>query len=257
MQVPIFKSMFPAYAAAATLIKDHGTGAYGHVRSAIDSKELGARLDHSVRAFVDLDHAIDNVSKLPVDKMVPNVGKYLQGYHAAKAAVEALVATGVIPGARERVGLQQMLAAQDSFTRGIQVAKADGSKFGAKYASGWLDATLEDAAWASAMLRPGYQPFMDLVMGLKSIRSSADARRPLDDAQVQRVGSLFDQLTKELQDKVTLAQQAAPKPITGGPGFDEILARTDDLLAKAAVTAKDLELDAPVVVDALAPTSAA
>jgi hypothetical protein len=253
MQIDIAKSLFPAYAAAAVQLKGHGVDAVHHVQDATHTADMSARLDASVRAFTSLDHAIDNVNKLPVDWFVPNAGKYIAGYQAAKTAVTILIATGVIPGARERVGKQQILAASDYFKNGVTAALTDSSKYGAKLASGFLDSTIEDATAGVAMLRPGTPIIQELLTSLKTIRTAADSRKPIDPSLVNRVNAIFTDAASQLDQRIAAATATAP---TLSPkAAADVIAQTDQLLAQARHAGELLVKDAPRVVPLARPVA--
>lgn len=243
MQINVGKSLFPAYAAAAVQIKDHGVGAVNHVKAAVNSQDIGKRVDESVRAFTDLDHAIDNVGKLPVE-YVPNVKKYLDGYNAAKQAVTILIATGVIPGARERVGRQQILAASEYFTKSVTASQTDNTKYGAKLATGLLDSTLEDSLAGVAMLRPGLPVIAELVANLQGLRTNMEARKPLNLALVTRTNAAFEDIVKLLDTKIAEAPAASE---LSAQATADVIAQTDQLLAQARDSGELLVKDAPRV----------
>lgn len=247
MRIDIIKSAFPQWAAAAALIKDHSEATVEHTKKAVQASDLGARLDSSVRAMTSLDHAIDNVGKLPVKWVFADAGTYLAGYEAAKQAVTLIVASGLIPGARQRVGYQQLQAAVDTFKSGVDVASSDRSKFGAKYASGWLDATLEDTTAAVLMLRPGFPDAVSLLKTLKNVRGDADAGRPINAGDVKLAGELFGKVGSKLQQMVLDAEQGAATSVAvSSPTIER---DTNKLLEKTQIGAQELLKGAPRVVD--------
>ena len=245
MQIDVAKNLFPAYAAAAVQLKDHGTAAVQHVQSAVRTTDMSKRLDESVRAFTSLDHSIDNVAKLPVEWLVPNAKKYLAGYDAAKMAATIIIATGVIPGARERVGRQQILAAAEYFNNGIRTSLTDTTKYGAKLATGWIDSTIEDATAGVAMLRPGLPVIAELISGLQLVREATENRKHINQSLITRINGIFDDAAKQLDKRIAMAEATAPALSPAAAA--DVIAQTDQLLAQAREAGELLVKDAPRV----------
>lgn len=208
MQLGLGKTLFPSWSAALTLVANHGVDAAGHTQAAIKADSGSERLDHAVRAVTSFDHAVDNTQKLPVDWIVPGASTYLRGYAAAKAAVDLLVGTGVIPGARERVGLQNLLAARDAFVQGVNVSRADASRFGRKLAGGWLEATAEDAVNGVRMLEPAAG--RALLQGIGLVQQMVRSGKQIDQGIVRQVNDAFASASSQLSAAI---EQAAA---TGG-----------------------------------------
>jgi hypothetical protein len=243
MQLGIGKTLFPAWAAAGTLVKDHGVDAYTHARDAVKADTGSARLDHAVLAMTSFDHAIDNTRKLPVSWFVGGIGKYYRGYEAAKQAVTLLVASGLVPAAKEKVGRQSLIAAKDAFLSGVEVAGADRSRFGRAYAGGWLEATAEDALTGAMMLPKGSETGRALLAGINQVRSAVDAKRALDPALVKTVSDLFDRAGSEIALLIARAGGAR----TAGPVDTDAFERSGELLRVAQAAAEQLVKDAPDV----------
>lgn len=241
MRIAVIPKLLPGWSAATVLVKEHGVAAAGHAKDAIVAPTLDRRLDDSVRALASFDHAIDNVDRLPVKWFVPNMGTYINGYQAAKQAVTLLVSSGLVPGARERVGRQMIGSAVDTFRSGLDVAGRDTSRFGAKLASGWLDATIEDASEGARMLRDA--DGTELLKGLSTVRTAAARRTAIDPALVARIEELFADATKELDDRIAGAR-AMP---TAAAGNAELVARTDALLDTVRSSAEQLGRDAGAI----------
>jgi hypothetical protein len=237
MQLGIGQTLFPSWAASLTLVKDHGTEAASHAAAAIKAGTGTARLDAAVRAMTSFDHAIDNTRKLPVQWFLRSAPVYYRGYEAAKQAVTLLVASGLIPGARERVGRQSLLAAKDTFLAGVDVARTQRSRFGTHLASGWLEATAEDALAGASMLRPGDDSGRALLGGINLVRSAVLAKRPLDEMLVRNVTDMFDRVGSTLDAAIGAREIGA-----GDPAAFE---RSGELLAIAEAAARQLVADAP------------
>lgn len=238
MQLGIGKTLFPSWAASLTLVKDHGTFAVGHATDAVRAGTGGERLDSAVRAMTSFDHAVDNARKLPVDWLVRGVNKYFRGYEVAKQAVTLLVSSGLIPGARERVGRQSLLAAKDTFLAGVDASRTEGGRFGRHLASGWLEATAEDAVTGVAMLQTG-EMGRALLAGVNQVRAAVSRGNRLDDGLVRNVTALFDRSVGEL---LELEQRAALQPTTGVDGA--AFARAGELMEQVEQAARELVADA-------------
>jgi hypothetical protein len=242
MQLGVGKTVFPSWAAAVTLVKDHGVNAVQHATSAI--KGSGAeRLDQAVLAMTSFDHAIDNTRKLPVSWFVKSLPMYYRGYEAAKQAVTLLVASGLIPGAKERVGRQSLAAAKETFLAGVQVARGDRTRFGGHLASGWLEATAEDALTGVAMLQQGTDAGRALLSGISQVRTAVARRNGVDELLVKTVTELFDRTAGFLDAAI------AAKSATQGIGTTDPAAyqRSEALLEQVAAAAKQLVQDTPDV----------
>ena len=237
MQLGIGKTLFPSWSAAVTLVKDHGIGAATHARQAIQAGDGASRLDHAVRAMTDFDHAIDNTRKLPVDWFVPRAKLYYRGYEAAKQAVSLLVDSGLIPGAKERVGRQSLNAAKETFLAGIDAQRSERGRYGMHLAAGWLEATAEDAIEAVRLLESGVVG-RELLAGINQVRTAVLQRRPLDAGLVRTVGDLFDRAGAELDRKVDAAQGI--HPVEGG---SFAMHRSAQLLAEVEAAARVLATD--------------
>jgi hypothetical protein len=255
MQLGIGKTLFPSWAAALTLVKDHGVGAALHAKAAVKAGDGATRLDEAVLAMTNFDHAIDNTRKLPVQWFVPRAGMYYRGYEAAKQAVTLLVGSGLIPGAKERVGSQSLVAAKDAFLEGVAASRNAakdaflegvaasrnaGGRFGQHLAAGWLEATAEDAITGVRLLDPVVG--RELLVGINQVRAAVAQRRPLDEALVKTVGDLFDRAGSELAKLVEQAQ-ATHRLTTDTTAMQ----RSAELLAEVEVAARVLVADAQAV----------
>jgi hypothetical protein len=239
MQLGIGKTMFPSWTAAVTLVKDHGTSAVTHATAAIRAGTGSERLDHAVRAMTSFDHAISNTQKLPVKWFVPDANRYYRGYAAARQAVDLLVGSGLIPGAKERVGRQSLLAARDAFMAGVEVARAEKGRFRTHLAGGWLEATMQDALSAVKLLQTGDNG-RALLAGISQVRAAVADRRALDEQLVTQVGQLFDRAGSQLSTLIDAAA-AASRTIVLDQG---LIARTDVLLDEARDAAAALVANA-------------
>lgn len=237
MQLGIGKTLFPSWSAAVTLVTEHGIGAATHARQAIQAGDGASRLDHAVRAMTDFDHAIDNTRKLPVDWFVPRAKLYYRGYEAAKQAVSLLVGSGLIPGAKERVGRQSLGAAKETFLAGVDAQRTERGRYGMHLAAGWLEATAEDAIEAVRLLDSGVIG-RELLAGINQVRTAVLQRRPLDAGLVRTVGELFDRAGAELDRKVETAQRL--HTVADG---SFVMHRSAELLAEVEAAARVLATD--------------
>lgn len=238
MQLGIGKTLFPSYAASLTLVQAHGGDAVGHATDAIRAGSGAERLDSAVRAMTSFDHAVDNTRKLPVQWFVPRAPLYYRGYEAAKQAVALLVGSGMIPGAKERVGRQSFIAGKESFIEGVATGRNDRSRYGVHLASGWLEATAEDALTGVSMLPKGSETGRSLLAGINVIRAQVAQKRPVDEATARSVSALFDRASSEL---ALLIARAGGRPVEMDPA---VFARSGALLAESAAAARALVADA-------------
>lgn len=245
MQLGVGKTLFPSWTASITLVKDHGRSAIDHAASAVRAGDGSARLDHAVRAMTSFDHAIDNTRKLPVEWFVRRAPVYYRGYEAARQAVNLLVGSGLIPGARERVGRQTLLAARDAFVAGVDATRTERGRFATHLASGWLEATAEDAVLGVQFLQSG-ETGRALLSGINQVRGAVLRRQQLDDALVRSVTQLFDRANQELTAIETRASRQ-PVALVDPSAFH----RSGELLAQAAGAAQLLVDDAQRAADEL------
>lgn len=250
MQLGIGKTLFPSWSASLTLVKDNGVDAVSHAAAAVKAGDGGSRLDHAVRAMTSFDHAIDNTRKLPVQWFVKNVGTYYRGYAIAKQAVTLLVASGIIPGAKERVGRQTLLAARDAFVSGVEAARTERGRYGRHLAGGWLDATAEDALTAVSMIDQGGVG-RELLAGINQVRGQVARGKGLDDRLVQGVSQLFDRAGAQLAELEAAAARVAPRTGVTGDAYaqaGELLAQVEDaaklLVSDADAAGRELERQA-------------
>jgi len=202
MQLGAARQLFPAWSAAATLVRDHAAAAARYASLAVNAGTSSERLDAAVRAMTSFDHAIDNANHLPVRWLVPGARRTYRGYDAAKHAVTLLVGSGLIPGARERVGRQQLAAARDAFASGVSVARADRSRYARHLAAGWLEAATEDALAGSLMLRRNAQAAVNLLGSLNRLRSDFGQRGSIDEPVIDNVTKLFATIGAEMDSLV-------------------------------------------------------
>lgn len=238
MQLGIGKTLFPSWTASLTLVKEHGSDAVDHATAAIRAGDGSTRLDHAVRAMTSFDHAVDNTGKLPVQWFVRKAPAYFRGYEIAKQAVTLLVSSGLIPGAKERVGRQSLLAAKDAFIAGVDASRTERGRYARHLAAGWLDATVEDAMSGVAML-PSGDLGRSLLAGVGQARAAVARGTKLDDGFVRSLTELFDRAGAELH---ALERFAPRTPSAGidGTAFE----RSGELLVQVADTARQLVLDA-------------
>lgn len=209
MQLGVGKTIFPTWTAAGHLTASHGADAAQFALNAARADSNASRLDFAVRAMISSDHAVDSSRQLPINWIVPSVAKYQRGFAIARDAVTMLVQSGVIPGARERVGRQTLLAAKEYFVEGVAAARVDHSRFSTKLASGWLDATAEDAVAGVALLQPTDSMRRELIDGIGRMRAAVASRRTIDEALVANVTRLFDAAAATLDAQIVAAEALA------------------------------------------------
>lgn len=242
MQLGIGKTVFPAWAASVTLVKEHGTEAVQHATAAIKAGDGATRLDSAVRAMTSFDHAVDNTRKLPVSWFVKSAPLYYRGYEAAKQAVLLLVGSGLIPNAKQRVGRQTLLAASDAFQAGVEIARSNSTRFGGRLAAGWLEATAEDALTGVAMLQQG-DLGRSLLAGIAQVRGAVERRRPLDERLVTDVTKLFAAANGALLASV----DGDVAPVRGAISGDAAFRQAGVLLAQVEAAARQMVAEAPAV----------
>lgn len=232
--------LFPKYAAAAMQVGNHGAQAYIHASHAVKAPAPAQKLDAVVRAGDSFDHSITASRRLPLGLVVGGTKKYYAGYAAAKAATTLLVGSGLIPGARERVGRQEITAAREHFFDGVATYANEGrTRYGRALAKDWMGSSIEDAGDGLFMLR---RPDLakPLLQGLFATSATIDRKREIDKGQVSQIDSLFKQALGAYDQLIATAASVAGKTKAGAP------TATD---AAKAMAAADATL-APVVADA-------
>ena len=239
MQLGLGKVLFPSWAASLTLVKEHGVSAVDHASAAVRAGDGSSRLDHAVRAMTSFDHAIDNTRQLPVQWLVRRAPQYFRGYEIAKQAVVLLVGSGLIPGAKERVGRQTLEAARETFLAGVDASRNEGGRYGRHLAGGWLAATAEDAVTAVQMLDRG-DAGRTLLAGINQVRAAVNRGTKLDDRLVRDVTAAFDRAGHELELLELAAAEQAPTTRVDGTAY----ARAGELLGQVEGIARQLVMDA-------------
>ncbi|MCW2923126.1 MAG: hypothetical protein JWM98_530 [Thermoleophilia bacterium] len=242
MQLGVGKTLFPGWASSLTLVKDHGQSAVGFATAAVKADTGAARLDYAVRALTSFDHAIDNTRALPVSWFVRRAPMYYRGYEAAKQAVTLLVASGLVPGARQHVGRQTLAAAKETFLTGVETARSDASRYGVHLASGWLEATAEDALTGALMLDKTSTTGRALLASVAQVRAAVARKQGVDDVLVHTVSDLFDRATSELDAAIAAAPFARA---ASGADQQRAFVRSGELLVQAEAAARALVADAP------------
>jgi hypothetical protein len=216
--------VFPSYTAAVAQTRAHGEDGFAFARRAYQSPELAKRLDDASRAVNSFDHSISATEKLPLSKVVPNLATYRAGYKSAKLAVNLLVGSGLIPGARQRVGKQELFAVRDEVNAGLSALTADKSRYGRYRALDWIDASIEDAGTGVLMLRKPTLA-LPLLNGLKDVRNSV-SRAALPKAEtLKQINDALDAATADLQLQI---DDAAANPVAKA---DAMVRRADTELA--------------------------
>lgn len=202
---PVTK-ILPKYTAALSQAKTHGADGSGFARDAYNAPDDGMRLDAALRSYNSFDHALTASDDLPIELLVPGLPKYRAGYEAAKTAAELLIASGAVPGARERVGRQEILAARELMHRGVDRWTADRSRYSAYRTLDDLDASLEDAGNGLLMLR---QPVLavPLMRGLKDVRAAVASNKTVAPERVQELDTLFGKVSAKFDALVAAADQ--------------------------------------------------
>ena len=239
----IVRTIFPGWTAAVNHVREHGTDAAGHARDAWQAPDGAARLDGAVRSMISFDHAIDASRELPVKWLVGDVGQYYAGYELAKQAVELLVSSGIIPGARERVGVASLEAAREEFLGGVEAGRADRSRYGRAYATGLTANAFEDAQRGVLMLRDG-SVARPLLGTIRSVHEDIARKREIQQSDVRTVVDLIDRATGELQQQVTAAEQAAAGTRASSTGRD-YLAESRAMLQQVEAAAMGLVASVP------------
>lgn len=198
----------PRYRALVAQLGVHGRDAATATAEAVrPGLPAGERLDALVRARDAFDHGIDDSSKLPLARHL--FKEFYAGYHTADRAIDVLIASGAIPGARQRVGRQELLEGQRHFHSGVDLYRADAGNTVSKLRSvDFLDHSFGDAAAGLVMLRKPVLAWQ-LLRGIDSTRDAMRGGRELNDGTVRRVDELFGRAADGLQQKIDAAEQRA------------------------------------------------
>jgi hypothetical protein len=232
LQPAIGQGIFPGYAAALTLVKEHTVDGVQHAARATKATNGVDRLASALRSMTSFDHAIDNAGKLPLEILVRDSRRFLAGYDAARQAVMLLVQSGMVPGAREHVGRQALQAARAEFGESIRSNAADQTRFGGFLTTGWLEAAAEDASTGVVMLQRSPDLGRSLLQGLEQARHAASQGRVIDAAVVDNVTQLFTRADEQLTQLINVAT-ARSGPIDDAAQA-ALFARVDALMARAA-----------------------
>lgn len=202
------QKIFPRYAAASTQVATHGRQAYSHAHKVVTAPTNGERLDAAVRSYDSFDHAVTASRTLPLDRVIGDTEKFYRGYAATKAAATVLVGAGVIPGARERVGRQELRAAQEHFHFGLDTYAEQGtSRYGRNRALDYTDASLEDATVGTSFLHKDLAK--PLLQGLWQARQAITRKQSVPTETVQRVDDLFARAGASFSDRIAAAESSA------------------------------------------------
>lgn len=212
---PIQKA-FPKYTAASAQVRAHGADAARYARQIRSAPTNPERLDAAVRSYNSFDHSITASQQLPLRRVWRGADSYYKGYQTAKLAAHLLIGSGAIPGARERVGRQELLAAREYFHSGVDGYRADDSRHGRYRALDWTNASIEDATNGLLMLR-NKDVARPLMSGLLQTRAAIVARGRISDETVRQVDDAFDRAGSELE---RLIAQAELQARTATPGAD-------------------------------------
>ena len=208
MDVSIVQKVFPKYTAAGSQIAAHGVDAWHAISDARTATDAPARLDAVLRATTAFDHAITSSNDIPIGRFVPGAGKYYASYTAAKAVATMILATGVVPGAREHVGRQQVLDGQTEFHRALD-ASTDTSRFGRFRTGDWMRDANDDAASGINLL---HRP--DLAQPLRSGLASAAAllqdKQTVPSNAVTQLDKLFNSAASAFDQQIAAATAAHP-----------------------------------------------
>ena len=199
--------IFPSYTAAVAQTRVHGESGVQFVQKAAKAPDNALRLDNAARALNSFDHAITSTEKLPLQKLLPDLATYRLGYKVAKSAVTLLVSSGAIPGARERVGKQELLAVGEQLHRGVDFYTGDTSRYGRYRALDDVNAALEDAKAGIVMLRKP-QLAAPLLKGLTDVGRAIGSRKPVSADQVSAIDKLLSQATTLLDSQIASAHAA-------------------------------------------------
>lgn len=191
----VIERVFPKYTAAAAQAAQHATQATAFVKAAVTAPNAGERLDNAVRAANSFDHAVTAANDLPLHRIVPRAGQYAAGYQAAKAVVNLIVGSGIVPGAATRVGRNEIAAARDEYAAGIErYTAANDTRYDRFRAVDWVRSALEDAAQGVRMLRRD-DLSRPLLRGITQTRTDMTRHQDLSDANIRQVQDLLNQAT--------------------------------------------------------------
>lgn len=215
--MPLVQTLFPRYSAAATQVTTHAEHGLAFAVQAAKAPDTATRLDAAVRAARALDHAVTSATQLPLRRMVPGYDRYRAGYEAAKLVVNVIIASGVVPGARQRVGRQDILGAQDEFHRAIDTYSTSRSRYERYLALDWMRCAQEDATTGVAMLR-NRDVALPLLRGLQETGRLMVARRPVPAEQVRAIDELLRRAAGALDAEIAAADAAHGTGVIARPG---------------------------------------
>lgn len=185
-------TVIPKYRAIGAQTAAHSTnGAQALAHAVKPSTPNVERLQALTRAATGFDHAISDSQKFPFTR---GLNKYYKGYEAARVGLLVAVGSGVIPGARELVGKEQMTISQEQFHTGVNAFSADNSRYSRFRAADWLSHATSDAASGLAMLR---KPALaiPLLGGLKRVEAAISSNKPVSPDAVKSINELFGKAT--------------------------------------------------------------
>lgn len=203
----IVTKIFPKYTAAGAQVAAHGQDAWNAVSVARSATDTPSRLDAALHATNAFDHAVTSSQDLPLGRIMPGVGKYYVGYEAAKAAVTVIIATGIVPGAREHVGKADVVDSQAEFHKALD-ASVNTTRFGRYRTGDWMRDAQADAATGIGLLqRADLQK--PLLGELSSAAQLMHDRKTVPSAAVASLDKLYASAQTAFETQIAAATNAA------------------------------------------------
>ncbi len=209
------QSLLPKQFAAVAQMGYYGAEGAHFAKQLKDAPDNAARLDAAIRAANSFDHAITASKGVPLHKFMP-VGKYYKGYEIAKLAANAIIASGVVPGARQRVGRHEIQSSQQYFHTGLDAVTKSKSKYVRYRGDDFMTAAIEDAATGVLMLRNGAVA-PELMKSLVTVKASVMAGRDVATDLVGRIDQLYKDATSDLEAQIAFAVETASRGVKPTP----------------------------------------
>jgi hypothetical protein len=198
--------VFPKYRATFAQVGAHGVTGSDNLKGAWKTKG-SERLDYLAKASDNLDHAISDSKRLPFTN--GQFGKFYRDYSIARTGVNVLVGSGLIPGAKERLGREEVLEAQNHLHDGFALYAADGDDKIQRYRSvDWLSHSIEDSRNALKFLDQK-ELSKPLLSGLSGVQKNMSKHKEVGEADVKQLDDLFAKMTTNFDLSIQAAEQAA------------------------------------------------
>jgi len=140
------------YYAATAQIAAHAEDAWPRDRRSTQGARQCGTPQRRAAGDERFDHAITSSRDLPLGEVVHRHHKYYKGYASAKAAVTLILATGVVPGAGEYFGRQELIDSQVELHRALDGA-VDVTPYVVFRTGDWMPGFRGRRSWRLAMLR--------------------------------------------------------------------------------------------------------